>query len=284
MTLGPGRPLALDPAVELGESGKLEPVQKGTGGELSGALEPSALALRLEVPEIALHEIRIEPEIASAEYGVLGAKIAPQGVDGLGQRSTSPLLVAVGPEQRRQAVAALRALAGGREQCEQSEPAGLNRPRREGDAVTQHGEMTKADDTEHGGRLRAECIPYPDAPLPTYSGGGMTQRDVMLRWIEQIARVVRRMLQGPGPPDLVAARLAVEDAITQLLGPLALLVPRLEVESAVALLHDPERILGLALLLDLEASVAEAHGEAVAAASTRERAAAFRAAAESTEQ
>ena len=104
----------------------------------------------------------------------------------------------------------------------------------------------------------------------------MTQRDVMLRWIEQIARVVRRMLQGPGPPDLVAARLAVEDAMTQLLGPLALLVPRLEVPSAVELLHDPERILGLALLLDLEASVAEAEGDAVAAARARERAAALR--------
>lgn len=104
----------------------------------------------------------------------------------------------------------------------------------------------------------------------------MAQRDVVLRWIEQIARVVRRILLGPGPPDLAAARVHVEEATTQLLGPLALLVPQLDIPSAVALLHDPERVIGLALLLELRAEIAEAEGDTAAAAAARARAAAFR--------
>ena len=107
----------------------------------------------------------------------------------------------------------------------------------------------------------------------------MTQHDVVLRWIEQIALVVRRILFGPGKPDLVLARQHVEDATRQLLGPLATLVPRLEVASAVELLHDPERIQALALLLDLEADLAAAQGDELAAARLRTRAAAFRQAA-----
>ncbi len=108
----------------------------------------------------------------------------------------------------------------------------------------------------------------------------MTQRDVVLRWIEQIARVVRRMLFGPGPPDLAAARTHIEDATNQLLGPLALLVPRLDVPSAAALLHEPDRIIALAILLELEASLIEAEGHPEQAAELRERAEAFRQAGE----
>lgn len=67
--------------------------------------------------------------------------------------------------------------------------------------------------------------------------------------------------------------------MAQLLGPLALLVPRLEVPSAAQLLHDPERILGVAVLLELDAAIAEAEGDAAAAGRIRERAAAFRRAA-----
>ena len=104
----------------------------------------------------------------------------------------------------------------------------------------------------------------------------MTQRDVVLRWIEQIARVIRRMLAGPGPQDVELARQHVAEAMTQHLGSLARVVPRLDVASAANLLRDPDRILGLALLLDLQASVEEAAGEPETAVLTRARAAAFR--------
>src|SRR6185503_612151 len=92
------------------------------------------------------------------------------------------------------------------------------------------------------------------------------------------------MLLGPGPQDLAAARAQVEDATAQLLGPLTLLIPRLDVPSAARLLHDPERILGFALLLDLEAQLADAEGNGAAAAQARERATAFRSAAHACPQ
>ncbi len=104
----------------------------------------------------------------------------------------------------------------------------------------------------------------------------MTQRDVVLRWIEQIAAVVRRMVFGPGPADLEAARRHVTEATALHLGHLAAVIPRLEVQTAVELLRDSNRILGLALLLDLEASIEQAAGNPGAAEELRARAAEFR--------
>jgi len=104
----------------------------------------------------------------------------------------------------------------------------------------------------------------------------MYQRDVVLRWIEQIALVVRRMLYGPGPPDLAAARTHLNEAISRHLGSLAQVIPRLDPAAAAALIGDRDRILGLALLLDLQASIQEAEGDRFSAAATRERAEEFR--------
>ncbi len=99
----------------------------------------------------------------------------------------------------------------------------------------------------------------------------MTQRDVVLRWIEQVSRVIARLLYGPGPVDLVEAREAIEDALAQHLGPLNALLPRLDVESAVALIRDPDRLYGLARLLALRAALEQAEGNAAAALATRRR-------------
>jgi hypothetical protein len=104
----------------------------------------------------------------------------------------------------------------------------------------------------------------------------MTQRDVVLRWIEQIVQVVRRMLAGPGPVDLDLAGEQVDEAIEQLLGPLALLVPRLDVPSAAALISDADRLTGLSQLLDLRGAIEQANGHLDAAERTLERGAAFR--------
>lgn len=103
----------------------------------------------------------------------------------------------------------------------------------------------------------------------------MPQRDFVLRWIEDIVRTVHRMVFGPGQVDLSAAESRVEEAMAQLLGPLTLLIPRLDVPSAADLLGDTDRIMGLAELLDLKASVLTARGDPAAEA-TRARAAAFR--------
>lgn len=83
----------------------------------------------------------------------------------------------------------------------------------------------------------------------------------MLRWIEQIAGLIARLLRGGSGADLDLARDHVDDAIAQLLGPLAVLVPRLETASVVELLHDPDRLYGYARLLALRGAVAEARGE-----------------------
>src|SRR5688572_18947319 len=99
------------------------------------------------------------------------------------------------------------------------------------------------------------------------------QRDVVLRWIEQIVATVRRMLLGPSAVDPAVVDRMIDDAIGSLLGPLTLLVPRLDVPSAAALLRDPERITGLARLLELKAMVVERMGKGPDADALRARAA-----------
>jgi hypothetical protein len=107
----------------------------------------------------------------------------------------------------------------------------------------------------------------------------MSQRDLVLRWIEQVVRTVQRMLLGPGPIDFTIAQDRIEEAMAQLLGPLALLVPRLEVPSAAELLRDADRIAAVAELLDLQAALEDVRGKPEAARESRTRARAFREAA-----
>jgi hypothetical protein len=99
----------------------------------------------------------------------------------------------------------------------------------------------------------------------------VSQRDLVLRWIEQVGRVVARLLHGRGGGDLELAGEQVQDAIGLLLGPLAALLPRLEPASAAELLADPERIFGYARLLALQAAVEQAAGRP-AAGHSRDRA------------
>ena len=102
----------------------------------------------------------------------------------------------------------------------------------------------------------------------------MPARDTVLRWIEEAARIVERLLHGPGAVDLEQALVVIDDAAAQLLGPLRDLVPQLEVESVAELLSDPDRLFGYARLLALQAAVEQAKG-AGTAESTRARAAAI---------
>lgn len=101
------------------------------------------------------------------------------------------------------------------------------------------------------------------------------QRDVVLRWIEQIVATVRRMLLGPEAVDPAELETRVDEALEQLLGPLTLLVPRLEPASAATLLQDPERIHGYATLLELKALVLERQQRNDEASALRQRAGAL---------
>ena len=97
----------------------------------------------------------------------------------------------------------------------------------------------------------------------------MAQRDVVLRWIEQIAPLVARMLGRGAPADLESAHHQVRDAIVELLGPVAPLVERLDARSAAEVIGDAERIFAWARLVDLDAAVLGALGRSDDAAEER---------------
>jgi len=64
----------------------------------------------------------------------------------------------------------------------------------------------------------------------------------------------------------------IDDAIGKLLGPLTLVVPQLDVPSVVTLLRDPDRIAGLARLLELKVVVLDRMGKRDEAEALRVRA------------
>ena len=101
------------------------------------------------------------------------------------------------------------------------------------------------------------------------------QRDLVLRWIEQLGVLIRRLIEGRRDGDLSAASEQVREATEALLGPLLPLIPRLDVESAAQLLADPDRLFGYAQLLDLEGLLAGASGDAAAGLECRTRALGF---------
>ena len=101
------------------------------------------------------------------------------------------------------------------------------------------------------------------------------QRDLVLRWIEQLGRLIARLVGLGGKAELASARDQVTEATHALLGPLSPLVPRLETESAAELLSDPDRIFGYAQLLDLDGVISEALGETDSAIDSRRRAMEF---------
>lgn len=103
----------------------------------------------------------------------------------------------------------------------------------------------------------------------------MAQRDIVLGWIEQLGRLVARLLGRGSAGDLATARDQVDEAVVSLLGPLAQILPQLEADSAAELLGDPGRIFAYAQLLDLDAAIREAAGEPEAAREGRERAVAL---------
>lgn len=101
------------------------------------------------------------------------------------------------------------------------------------------------------------------------------QRDLVLRWIEQLGRLVARLIGAGGKAELAVARDQVAEATINLLGPLATLVPRLESGSAAELLADPDRIFGYAQLLDLDATISAGLKDAASEADSRRRALEF---------
>jgi hypothetical protein len=86
------------------------------------------------------------------------------------------------------------------------------------------------------------------------------QRDVVLRWLEQLSALIARLLRRDPTVDLMLIEQHLEDAEGQLLGPVRTLIERLSPESAAELLADPFRIHGYAQLVAFRSAIARSQG------------------------
>lgn len=102
----------------------------------------------------------------------------------------------------------------------------------------------------------------------------IAQRDYVLRLIEQIAALLRRLLE-----KLTAGRAAAPEVVREaqqaqgeLLGPLADILPRLDATSAVQALGEPRQVALWIELLRLEATAVRLLGEGERALALERRA------------
>ncbi|MGE0553906.1 MAG: hypothetical protein AB7R55_10800 [Gemmatimonadales bacterium] len=86
------------------------------------------------------------------------------------------------------------------------------------------------------------------------------QRDIVLRWIAQLAAIIARLLRRDPKLSLELARQYLEEAEAQTLGPLGPLVAKLDAESAARLLDDPHRIYGYCQILALASALTRVEG------------------------
>jgi len=86
------------------------------------------------------------------------------------------------------------------------------------------------------------------------------QRDIVLRWIAQLAAIIARLLRRDPKLSLELARQYLEEAEAQTLGPLGPLVAKLDAESAARLLDDPYRIYGYGQILALASALTRVEG------------------------
>src|SRR5258706_15505144 len=87
-------------------------------------------------------------------------------------------------------------------------------------------------------RGRQPGLPCRAPSLPPRPG---MQRDLVLRWLEQISALIAKLLRRDPTIDITFVEDRLADAETQLLGPLRLLLERLQPESAAELRTDPLR-------------------------------------------
>ncbi len=99
------------------------------------------------------------------------------------------------------------------------------------------------------------------------------QRDIVLRWLEQIRALVARMLRGDRDAEIELIDHHIDGAIGQLLGSSTALIERLEPGPAASVLGDPLRIHGYAQLVALRsAALGARQGDPAKVRSLAERA------------
>src|SRR5262245_60244124 len=87
------------------------------------------------------------------------------------------------------------------------------------------------------------------------------QRDVVLRWLEQLSAMIDKLLRRDPTADRILIEQQLADAEGQLVGPVRTLVERLSPESAAELLTDPFRIHGYAQLVAFRSAIARSQGQ-----------------------
>lgn len=80
--------LGLDPPLELGSLGEIEPIQEGTGVALDrpGAISPAQVGQ--ESGPVAGQPLGVEMDLVRAGEEVVVAETLPEGVQRLGQRAS----------------------------------------------------------------------------------------------------------------------------------------------------------------------------------------------------
>src|SRR5215217_6427784 len=115
------------PPLELRRRRQVEAIEERAGVARGGVFQAPALNGRLEPRHVAGDQIGIEPQVAAAEKDVVRAEVLAQGVERLIQPPAGPLLLGIGPEVGQHFFAGEPLLAGGRQERENGQTAGLCR-------------------------------------------------------------------------------------------------------------------------------------------------------------
>ena len=110
------RPLLLQPALELRGVGEMEPVQEGADVLRGRPLELARPDSEGERREVAGDQLGVEPQVPGAQEYLVRAHLLAEGVQGLIESLTRPLLIGFRPEHAEQPVACHPLLARSRHQ------------------------------------------------------------------------------------------------------------------------------------------------------------------------
>src|SRR5215218_921947 len=122
-----GGALLFRPPVELRRRGQVEAIEERAGVARGGVFQAPPLNGRLELCYVAGDQIGIEPQVAAAEKDLVRAEVLAQGVERLIQPPAGPLLLRIGPEVGQHFFAGEPLLAGGRQERQNGQTAGLCR-------------------------------------------------------------------------------------------------------------------------------------------------------------
>ena len=127
----------------------MEVAQKRAGVQPRGLLERARRARGLEGRQIHLDQLGIEPQVAGAEDGLLGAQLLAQGVERLVEAPAGALLLHLTPQESHQTVATHPPIAGARQHGKDRQPPGLLGVASQGAGTVEDGQAAERLDALH---------------------------------------------------------------------------------------------------------------------------------------